>query len=560
MSLNGSLYIGRSAMLASQAALQIAGHNMANAATPGYHRQSVHMAPLYGSSVGRGLYVGQGVQISAIRREIDTALQARYRDSLSQEGGAGIEYRFLSTIESIQNELTDNDLSSALSDFFNAFSELANNPEDAAIRSIVIQEGQSIAGRIADMRTQYNGLAEEIEQSLHNSVSVANDLLDQIALINVQIVDSGAGGAGSLMDQRDLLIDELSQYIDITVLPHDNGVVDIQIGSIPVVLAGQSRGIALQVENSGEMTEISLRVASDGTTLQAGTGAIGSLMTQRTETVLPAIETLETFARELIFNVNRIHSQGQGQQGWEQVTGTYGVTDPTVPLAISDLPFSFGAGSFQLHVIDQATGIAQTVQVAIDPATMSMEDVAAAINAEAGEFGVVAAVGTGGVLTIEAATGTELTFSDDTSGVLAALGVNTFFDGVSATTMSVHDAIAADPSMLAAGGNNEPGSTATAVLLAALQEESISGLGNVSLREYWQSSVSGLAIRTQSALNSAETAGLVRSNLFAQAQSVSGVSLDEESINLITWERQFQAAARFISVIDETLEILMSLP
>ena len=89
MSLNGSLYIGRSAMLASQAALQIAGHNMANAATPGYHRQSVHMAPLYGSSVGRGLYVGQGVQISAIRREIDTALQARYRDSLSQEGGAG---------------------------------------------------------------------------------------------------------------------------------------------------------------------------------------------------------------------------------------------------------------------------------------------------------------------------------------------------------------------------------------------------------------------------------------------------------------------------------------
>ena len=212
MSLNGALQVGRSALVASQAGMQVTGNNMANAATEGYHRQSVHLAPIQGEPGGRGHRIGRGVQIQEIRREIDTALQARFRDAISRENESGIDARFLTAIETLQNELTENDMSSMLSAFFNSFSELANNPEDTAVRSVVIQEGQALASRISSLRTEYTTVRGEIDRSLATSVDTADDLLDQIADINRQIVgiEPGVGQANALRDQRDLLIDELA--------------------------------------------------------------------------------------------------------------------------------------------------------------------------------------------------------------------------------------------------------------------------------------------------------------------------------------------------------------
>ena len=85
------------------------------------------------------------------------------------------------------------------------------------------------------------------------------------------------------------------------------------------------------------------------------------------------------------------------------------------------------------------------------------------------------------------------------------------------------------------------------------------GLGSTSLRSFWQNSVNQLAVQTIATRADAESASLVRDNLNSQIQAVSGVSLDEESINLLTYQRQFQAAARFISVVDESLQILINL-
>ena len=97
MSLNSALEVGRSAMAVSQIALQVAGNNMANAATEGYHRQTIHLTPARGEQVGSNAYVGRGVQLLAIRREVDTALQSRYRDAMSEEYSSQIDQRFLRT-------------------------------------------------------------------------------------------------------------------------------------------------------------------------------------------------------------------------------------------------------------------------------------------------------------------------------------------------------------------------------------------------------------------------------------------------------------------------------
>ncbi|MHC4414922.1 MAG: flagellar hook-associated protein FlgK [Planctomycetota bacterium] len=563
MSLNGALQVGRSAIVASQAAMQVAGNNMANAATEGYHRRSVHLASSGDELILRRVFVGTGVQLQDIHREVDIALQSRFRDASSQENSVLIDQRFLTALETLQNELTDADLSSVLSDFFNGFSELANNPEDHAVRSLVVEHGRNLAGRIATLGAGYGEVIDEIDRSLGTSIRAANDILDQISLLNSQITqtEQGLTEANGLRDQRDLLIDELAEYVEVSVVEQANGAADVFVGSIPVVLAGVSRGLELRTESVGDEIEVSIRVAADGTELQVASGRVGGLLRQREETVQPAVDDLDAFAGQLIFELNRLHSQGQGRVGHESIVGTYGVLDTTLNLnnTNADLGFTVDNGSFFIHVTHQDSGVRTTHQIFADGNAMSLDDLVNEINVVVGVPNVTAGVGLGNVLTLDAASGYEISFSDDTSGALAALGINTFFTGKTASSMDMNQAVLDDPNLVAAGAGHVPGSNDTALAIADLQNTELEALGNRSLRQFWQDSVNSLAVRTAAANAAVESSQLVRESLAAQIQAVSGVSLDEESINLLMFQRQFQAAARFISVIDETLQTLLSI-
>ena len=102
------------------------------------------------------------------------------------------------------------------------------------------------------------------------------------------------------------------------------------------VTAAHPRGVDLRVESINGKTEVSVRVKADGTKLNVTTGRIGGLLRQREETVQPAIDDLDTFSSQLIFQINRVHSQGQGQVGYEKLTGTYDVAD-TSALTATDV-------------------------------------------------------------------------------------------------------------------------------------------------------------------------------------------------------------------------------
>lgn len=563
MSLNGALNIGRSALVASQAAMQVAGNNMANAATKGYHRRTVHLAAAGDELIQRAQFVGTGVQLLAIRREVDTAMQSRFRNASSQENSALISQRFLTALETIQNELTDNDLSSELSNFFNSFSELANNPEDHAVRTLVIEHGRNLANRLSTLLNQHKDILAEVDRALATAVLTADGIVDRIAQLNIQIAqtEQGRSQANALRDQRDLLIDELAEFLDVSVVEQPNGALDVFVGSIPVVLSGISRGLEMRTQSVGNQVEVTIRVAADGTQLQVDAGRIGGLMQQRSQTVQPAIDDLNTFASQLIFEVNRQHAQGQGRTGQTSVTGTYGVNDPTATLnsAAAGLDFPISNGSFFIHVTHQATGLRTTHQINVNGDADSMNDLINEINVVVGVPNVTAATGLGNTLTLTAASGFQISFSDDTSSALAALGINTFFDGANASDIDINQIVANDPDRLAAGAGHVPGSNGTALAMANLQNQQITALSGRSLREFWQESVNGLAVRTAAANDSVDATRLVRESLSAQIQAVSGVSLDEEAINLLLFQRQFQAAARFIAVIDETLQTLLSI-
>lgn len=567
MGLNGALLIGRSAILSSQAAISVAGNNMANAATPGYHRQIASLAPSRPEAIGRNQFVGTGVSLVSVNRAIDTALQSRLRDAIADESAAGIDERFLTSVETIQNELSDQDLSSRLSAFFNAFSELANNPLDGAVRSVVLQQGVGLADHVNLIRDEYTTLRTEADRSLAVSVDRVDGLLSEIATINSQIAaaEGGqggvSGGANSLRDRRDQLVDELSGFLDVTTIDQPNGAVDILVGSIPVVLAGESRGLDMRVESGPDGQRVTVRVGADGSILDVQSGSIGALMRQREETIQPAIEAIDEFAGELIYQVNLVHGQGQGESLRSSAMGFVQLDDPSVSLQAmgSGLGWPVQNGTFELHVVDQATGQRSTHLVTVDPQNDSLEDVVDRINVDLAIPDVTASVGPNGEFQLIANTGKDLAFSADTSGFLAAMGVNGFFSGSDATNIAVDQDLLDDPSLLATSSDFTTGGNGTALAMVDLETKAIDGLGGRSLREKWQASVNELAVRTSAARTTLESSRLVRSSLDAQNQAVSGVSLDEEAIDLMSLQRQFQAAARFITVIDEAMQVLLSI-
>src|SRR5262249_52189287 len=156
-----------------QLAIQVTGNNFANAATPGYSRQIVSFAPIRDARWGNS-FLGRGVEVTGIRRQVDMALASRLNAGISQEAAAATTHSLLSGVESTLNELTDNDISSGLSRFFNVWSELANSPGNNATRTLVIQQGSTVAGQMRAMRSDLLNLRTQIDQQLDANVHEAD--------------------------------------------------------------------------------------------------------------------------------------------------------------------------------------------------------------------------------------------------------------------------------------------------------------------------------------------------------------------------------------------------
>ncbi len=570
MSLSSALQLGRSALQVNQTALEVTGNNLANAATEGYSRQQVITSPAQGQEIMPGTFVGAGVKLEQIVRSVDEALMGRLRSATSDNQAAMQRRDLLSQIESIHNELADEGLNTQLSQFFNSWSQLANNPGDNSLRTLVVQQGKNLSDFIRDLHGRLTTLRQQVDGALRGNVNSANGLLDQIAQINNDIArtERGQGSANSLRDERDRLLNDLGELVDISTVEQTNGTVDVFIGSTPIVLGSSSRGLRLEFQGEGADVQPRLRVDADGTYLQPSSGKIGQLMTGRSEDMVAAVDALSEFTGQLIFQVNRVHSQGQGREHHASVTGSYAVDDITAGLAgaTADLPFQPGHGSFQLHVTQQSTGSRVTSQINVDldglgGADMSLADLRDAINADPTVSPyVTASITVEGALKIDADSADfKFSFSDDSSGVLAALGINTFFTGSKALDIDVNDALGESPGLLATGQGHVPGDASNAVAIATLQDQGIGDLNGLSLRDYWTRHIEDYAIRTSQAGQEVSSTGVVLSSLQAQRESVSGVNLDAEAINLLAYERAYQGAARFISVVDRMMQTLIGM-
>lgn len=576
MSLSTSFQIGRSALTASQLALQVTGNNLANAATPGYSRQVAYLTPAGGVVGSSGLLIGQGVVVREVQRQVDIALQSRLQDSISRQSAAAANHELLSQVEAILNELSGSDLSSQLSEFFSAFSELANNPAATEPRALVVEQGATLSSFVRSLRSDLLSTRSELDRQADATAAAANGILSEIAGLN-RTISTAEGGqqqnANDLRDRRDRLVEELSTLFEVTTIEQPGGGIDVLVGSTPVVLGSTSRGVELEVRAEGGDTAIRLKVKATGETLNTSSGRLGALIADRQGAIQQTIDELDEVAANLIWQVNRLHSSGRPAEPLRDTTGWLRVPvgDRSVALndpanaTLSGLPFRPGNGSFTVVVTDPS-GQSTSTEIDIDLDGIdaagapgfgddtTLDDVVAALDAIPN---LNAEITSTGQIRLYTNQGFEVSFGDDTSGFLAAFGINTYFSGTDAADIAVRQELRDNPQLLASGV--ERGTNESALAIAQLRDAGVQALGGRSLTQAWLQTVERVAVETSGAATRADATLLVRQSLESQRASVSGVDVDEESLNMLMFQRQYQGAARFIAAVDEVLQTLISL-
>jgi flagellar hook-associated protein 1 FlgK len=582
MSLNAAFQIGRTALTAAQVGIQVTGNNISNASSPGYTRQQVMLNPSSSYRLGN-INLGRGVDVAEIRRMTDQALQGRLLAGTAADAGAQTDFRLLSNVEATLNELSGSDLTTQLGRFFNAWSELANAPATSAARSLVVQQGKSLAGFVKTMRQSLVDQRNQADTELAQTASRANDLVTQIANLNTAVVSAEqgtAGGAASLRDQRDQLVGQLAQLMDVSTVEQPNGSLDVLVGSTPVVLAGTARGVQFIQEAQNGQTVVRIATRDNSENLIIASGQLGSLLARREDLVNDTLASLDTLSQRLIYEVNKIHSTGSGTQPLTSITASNAVGATDLALAFNDptnktfaqLPFRPKSGSFLVTITDTATNSAQTVRINVDLDGLdnannpgfandtSLTSLTASISAALGSRGTATITGDG-KLKLDAASGYKLSFGEDTSGVLATLGMNSFFTGTGSSDIDVRADLATNPGRLSTAQSvgGQPSDNGAALAIAALRNQPVAELGNNSINAYWDQAVQSVGTRTDSAKTTAGAAAAVKQNLEAQRAAVSGVSIDEEAVNLISYQRLYEASARYINVVNDMTQTLINL-
>ncbi len=572
MSLISALNIATSSLNASQIGLQVTSQNLANASTPGYTRQIALLQAVRGRTTDPFM-IGSGVGVNEVRRQIDTALQSRLWNANSAEFGNAQQLNVFNQLEAILNEGTEYDLSSELSSFFNVWSEATTLLDSS---SSIINQGRSISTFIQNMRQDLVDQRQQIESQIDSQTIQANALFEEIALINSTIStrEMGESQASALRDRRDQIVTELAQLMEVTAVETNQGGYDIFIGSTPIVQGNLSRGIQIDRQTVGDTVSVQVTTADNNDTLTVTTGSIGGLLQSRDGAIDQTLQKLDDIAANLIFEVNKIQSTGINEDWLTSSTGTLQIdtANRTLPLndpantALSELPYAPTNGGFYVNIRNTDTGTSNQVWVPVDldgidtlgassfADDTTPEDIRAAIDAI---DGLNASFDPSGRLKIDGQTGFEFSFSEDSSGVLATLGVNTFFEGTNASNIGVREDVTVMLGRLGIDGSFS--ANANAKLLGEMGDMAMEGLGGLSIDKFWRIQTIDVAVSASSARTQADSAFLVRQSLESQRASVSGVSIDEESMNLMTYQRQYQGAAQIITTAQEMFTTLLSL-
>lgn len=615
MSSFSGIEIGKKSLIAHMAALNVTGHNVSNAETEGYSRQRVTLTifdPLYIPGLTREVtpgQIGQGVQIEKILRARDMLLEDRV---LSEKNGLSYWESMSSWIyqvELVHNEPSDKSIMLILDKFWSAWQELANNPEEIGARQTVKEYGEALVRHINYNYGALKAIRDDIERTIELRVQEINDLSKQISHLNREILRSESAGdnPNDLWDKRDLLVERLSSLTDIQIGRSDRDEFIVYIGGKHLVQGKHFEQLAL-VKNPLNEGYSDIAWRTDNSALKVNSGELRALLDSRDGELRYQIDSLDTFAVNMIDIVNDIHRRGFGLN---LRTGLNFFEENPISLnALGDYDFNRDgtidgtaifriAGTSRINPND-IVGFTGTIklndEITVDYlATDRVADIIAKVNNSGADIKMY--LNSDERLVVKSDTEkfyiSHLEDSGDFlvryAGILKGSGPLAAFDAGSPgmsevisqnfmVTQSLHpsawislnDAIVNEVESIAAStgtdtdGDGIPdlsmgaGNGDNALKIASVRFDRVMIGNRQTINEFYQSLIAETGLRGETADNENKNRGLVVENLVNLRKSFSGVNIDEELVNLVKFQHGYNAAARFISEIDKMLDLLIN--
>lgn len=459
--INGILHIGRNALLTQQRAIDITGNNIANVDTPGYSRQRVNLVQTSPIRDNLGI-ASTGVSADPkIQRIYDQFVTAQLNTQNESFGRWQAQESTLEKVEVIFDEVSGYGLNSALSDFWAAWQDLANNPSGSVERNVMLSSGQYLTSIFNQLHGGLLQTQSDIDTEISSKIDQVNQITEQIAHLNLKIrqVEINGQNANEYRDQRDLALQNLSKLIDNESFEDGQGNLTITVGSGKPLVEGvkkwdlSTEGISgvsdiFWTDSSGNKTNITSSIAG---------GELKGYIESRDVIIEGYKNSLNDLAENIVIEVNNVHSIG----------------------------------------------------VALDGNS----------------------------------------------------GYNFFTAGTDASNISVDSRIVGDVNLIAAAGAGEdvPGGNQTALALAELQNSLTMSSNTATFDDHYNAMIGDIGHDVYTAEMNSEHETAMLQYLENYRDERSGVSLDEEMVNLVKHQHAYSAAAKLITTVDEMMETILTL-
>ena len=310
-----------SGLLAFQQALSVTSNNVSNAATPGYSLQNINLKEALGQGTASG-YIGSGVNVQSITRSYDETLAQQVRSSNSS-------YQSFNTVATqaaqIDNMLSDTStgLTATLQNFVNALQSVSTAPASTAQRQVLLSKAQAVTQVLRNYQTQISQYGQNLEQQVGTTVTQINSITKSVAALNAQIA-TAEGGTGQtpnqLMDQRDKLVDQLSQYVNVSTVNSSDGQMNVYMGTGQALVVASSAQSLLATPDANDPGKLNIGISGGGMgatdiTSEITGGALGGLLVTRSQVLDPTQNTLGQIAVGLAAVMNQQQAAGMDLTG-----------------------------------------------------------------------------------------------------------------------------------------------------------------------------------------------------------------------------------------------------
>ena len=579
------------------------------------------MQPIYRPQLNRAEtpgQIGQGVTVARVERIRDGLLERRIVANTSGEGYWNARDKYITMLEQVYQEPGETSVRGLMDKFWEGWQELSLYPEQMAARQSVLERGQALVDAI---KLRYNGFEQirsMLEDDIHATVARVNELTGEISSLNERIVNVQAAGdnPNDLLDRRDMLVEELGTLIDIRVDERDPDEYSIHTAGFHIVQGRLNREFALEANPNNEGFSM-VTWEHSGERVEFGNGKLAAIIELRDVDLREEIQNLDNMTINVADLVNEVHSDGYGLN---QRTGNdFFVERPFVLNTRGNFDAN-GDGTFEESRIFRFTGSnalepnAQvglagtmtlpgpqgTIDVNYNP-TDTVGDIITRINQSSAE--VVARLNRQGQVTIKAAPAERIENPDFVirsledsgqflvgyAGILAESGVDGAYNWQQADAVldlegaetdngaawqvapmrhpsgyiAINDVLLREPASIAASVQagirpGETGDGSAALEIASIRNTQVMLGQTATLDDFFAQQVATIGLKGEEAETSLDSQELLMKDLRDTRASISGVNMDEEIAQIIKYQHGYQAAARFISNVDQMLDTIIN--